>query len=78
MRKNRFTDLMEMIYQTVEEDITCGECYAEIDRYVDMLQSGNDPATVLPKVKLHLQQCSCCREELNALISILESQEETN
>lgn len=76
MKTNRFTNLMKMIFETVEEDITCGECYAEIDQYVDMLRTGKDPSMVLPEVKLHLEQCRCCEEEFHALISILESQEE--
>ena len=44
-----------------------------IDQYVDMLRAGQDPETVLPKVKEHLGQCHCCDMEFRALISILEA-----
>lgn len=63
-----------MIFSTEEEDITCDECYEHIDQYVDMLRAGEDAATVLPQVKIHLEQCRCCEAELRAFIAILEAE----
>ncbi len=68
----RFADLMQMIFATREEDITCDECFEHLDHYVELLQAGQDPATVLPQVKHHLEQCRCCEQEFRALITILE------
>ncbi len=66
--------LMRTIFSAEEEDITCDECYEHIDQYVDMLRAGEDAATVLPKVKIHLEQCRCCEMELRAFIAILEAE----
>jgi hypothetical protein len=68
------TGLMRTIFSAEEEDITCDECFEHIDQYVDMLRAGEDAATVLPKVKLHLEQCRCCESELQAFIAILEAE----
>jgi hypothetical protein len=66
--------LMRTILSAEDDDITCDECYEHIDQYVDMLRAGEDSATVLPKVKAHLEQCRCCEAELEALIAILEAE----
>jgi len=74
-------DIVKAVLSVPTDEITCGECYDVIDQYVDMLRAGQDPATVLPKVKEHLGQCQCCDMEFRALISILEaaaSKEETD
>lgn len=73
-KQKRFTNIMRMIFNTADEDITCDECYDQIDQYVDLLRAGQDPGEVLPRVKLHLEQCRCCEAEFNALITILEGQ----
>jgi hypothetical protein len=74
-KQKRFTNIMRVIFDTAdEEDITCDECYDQIDQYVDLLRAGRDPGEVLPKVKRHLKQCRCCEAEFKALITILEGQ----
>jgi hypothetical protein len=71
---SRFRNLIQMIFATQNEDITCEECFEHIDVYVDMLQKGQEPADVLPQVKRHLTQCRCCEAEFQALIAILETE----
>jgi deoxycytidylate deaminase len=73
-KQKRFTSIMRMIFSTADEDITCDECYDQIDQYVDLLRAGQNPGEVLPRVKNHLEQCRCCEAEFNALITILEGQ----
>lgn len=72
-RIKRFRDMMAEIFSIVDEDITCGQCFEHIDVYVDKLRSGEEPEHVLPEVKTHLAQCDCCREEFEAMITILEA-----
>jgi hypothetical protein len=73
-KQQELIDIVKMVISAPSEDeITCGECYDVIDQYVDMLRAGQDPETVLPKVKEHLGQCHCCDMEFRALISILEA-----
>lgn len=72
----QFRDMMNMIFSTQEEDITCDECYEDIDIYVDKLREGEDPTQVLPQVQRHLEQCACCHGEFRALITLLEAERE--
>ncbi len=64
---------------TQEEEMTCGECFEEVDQYVDMLREGKSAAEVLPLVEHHLTLCPPCREEFEALVEALRAvDEETN
>ena len=58
---------------TQSEEITCSECYAEVDQYVDMLREGSSPAEVMPLVKHHITLCPPCKEEFEALLVALEA-----
>ncbi len=71
---NRLARLIKTIFATEEGEIACSDCFEQVDQYVDLLRTGQDPATVLPQVRQHLDQCRCCHEELEVLIAILESE----
>ncbi|MEJ2512100.1 MAG: hypothetical protein P8Y72_10955 [Anaerolineales bacterium] len=61
---------------TQEEEMTCGECYEQVDQYVDMLREGKSAAEVLPLVEHHLTLCPPCREEFEALAEALRTIDE--
>jgi hypothetical protein len=56
---------------TLNEEITCSECFKEVDKYVDMLREGKQPSEVLPLVEHHLTLCPPCIEEFQALLTAL-------
>ena len=60
---------------TLDEEITCGECYQEVDKYVDMLREGKHPSEIMPLVEHHLTLCPPCKEEFQALLVALEAAE---
>ena len=62
-----------------EEDAPCDEVYARIDEYVEREVDKKDAAQLMPLVREHLDLCSDCCEEYEALLDILEktSQEES-
>ena len=66
--------MIEGIFSTREEEITCGECYEELDRFAELVLSGKDPAAAVPLVEDHLARCRCCREEFEALLAALKAQ----
>ena len=61
-----------------EEDAPCDEVYARIDEYVEREIDQKDAAQLMPLVREHLDMCSECCEEYEALLDVLEktSQEE--
>jgi hypothetical protein len=55
-----------------EEDLPCDEVYARIDEYVEREVGQQDAAQLMPLVREHLDVCSECCEEYEALLDVLE------
>ena len=55
-----------------EEDVPCDEVYARIDQYVEREVDKKDAAELMPLVREHLDTCSECCEEYQALLDVLE------
>jgi len=55
-----------------EEDVPCDKVYEKIDEYVEMEVDKKDAAQLMPLVREHLDMCSECCEEYEALLDILE------
>ena len=55
-----------------EEDVPCDEIYARIDEYVEREVDGKDAAQLMPLIREHLDICSECCEEYEALLHVLE------
>jgi hypothetical protein len=53
-------------------ELTCEQCFEELDRYVEAEVAGADPDAVVPRMRAHLEGCPACREDhesLRALVS---------
>jgi len=53
-------------------ELGCDECFAELDRYVELEVAGLDADAAVPGLRAHLEGCPACREEhesLRALVS---------
>ena len=55
-----------------EEDAPCDEVYARIDEYVEREVDKKDAAQLMPLIREHLDMCSECCEEYQALLDVLE------
>lgn len=69
--KHTLRKLLEIIALTRPDEIECDSCYAELDRFAEMLVAGKDPNTILPLVRHHLEICGACSEEFDALLKTL-------
>ena len=59
--------LIEGLLGPEEPEVGCEECFAELDRYVELELAGADPDTHLPGLRAHLAGCLACREEHQSL-----------
>ena len=55
-----------------EEEVPCDEIYAKIDEYVEREVDKKDAAQLMPLIREHLDLCSECCEEYQALLDVLE------
>ena len=59
------------IFSTRPDEIGCDECFEELDRFVELVLAGKNAAQALPLVQDHLERCSDCHEEFEALLAAL-------
>jgi predicted anti-sigma-YlaC factor YlaD len=60
--------LCEAISTHVDE-MSCAECYAQVDRLAELVLQNEDTPSSMPRVHDHLVHCQECREEFHALMS---------
>ena len=55
-----------------EEELSCEEIYSCLDEYVEKQVHSKDAAILMPLVREHLDVCSECCEDYEALLDVLE------
>ncbi|MGB7117081.1 MAG: hypothetical protein WBD56_13140 [Anaerolineales bacterium] len=74
-QKIMLTKLMHMVDQTQEEEDSCDDVLQLLDEYAEMVSRGEDAEKMMPLIKHHLDMCPDCREEVEALLSVMQSQQ---
>jgi hypothetical protein len=54
-------------------EVTCDECFASLDQYVELELDREDVDARLPGVAAHLEGCRACREEHDLLLVYVRS-----
>jgi hypothetical protein len=54
-----------------ERELTCDQCFQELDRYVELELAGADADNTIPGLRAHLQGCPACREDHDSLLAYL-------
>jgi hypothetical protein len=52
-------------------ELGCDECFAELDRYVELELAGADADAEVPGLRAHLRGCPACREEHESLLAFV-------
>jgi hypothetical protein len=55
-------------------EISCDECFDQLDRYVELEVSGVDADAAIPGLRAHLQGCSACAEDHESLLALVTSE----
>jgi hypothetical protein len=53
------------------EEVGCDECFAQLDRYVELELAGRDAEAEIPGLAAHLDGCPACREEHESLRALV-------
>ena len=56
-----------------EPYLSCDDCFALVDRYVEALLS--DPDHDMPGMRTHLAGCAACAEEARSLVGLVAEQD---
>jgi hypothetical protein len=66
----RFLKILELVR---EEDLSCSDMYARLDEFVEAeIKHGQDASTLTPLIHEHLDMCSDCCDEYEALLNVVE------
>jgi hypothetical protein len=64
-------DLIARLLGPAEPEVGCDECFAELDRYVELELAGADADAAVPGLRAHFAGCPACREEHESLLALL-------
>lgn len=48
-------------------ELTCEQCFDELDRYVELVVAGEPADERVPGMRAHLQGCPACAEDFRSL-----------
>lgn len=65
--------LIKALQITEEVEYSCDEVFRLLDQYAEVIVEGGEAEKLMPLVEHHLEMCGCCREELEAVVQILEA-----
>lgn len=69
----KLLQLLQVIDHTQAVEFTCADVYRLADQYAEMIRRHEDVSRLMPLVQHHLSFCVDCREELEALLRMLEA-----
>jgi hypothetical protein len=68
-------DLLARLLGPSGPELGCDECFAELDRYVELEVAGADADAAVPGLRAHLEGCPACREEHESLLALVRSEQ---
>ena len=54
-----------------EAELTCEECFDQLDRYVDLELAGGDAEHAIPGMRAHLVGCPACADDHDSLLDFV-------
>lgn len=65
--------LIAALLGPAEPELTCEQCFEQIDRYVDLELAGADADDAVPGMRAHLAGCPACLEDHASLVAFVAS-----
>ena len=73
-QRQRDQDLLKALLGPDGPELTCEECFAKLDRYVELELSGVDADAAIPGMSAHLEGCGACDEDHQSLRALVETE----
>jgi hypothetical protein len=67
-------DRMRALLGPAGPELTCDECFAELDRYVELELAGRPADQEIPDMRAHLEGCPACDEDHASLLAFVRRQ----
>jgi anti-sigma factor RsiW len=66
--------LLKRLLGPAGPEISCEECFEQLDRYVELELSGADADAASPGMSAHLEGCPACHEDHRSLRDLVEAE----
>jgi hypothetical protein len=66
--------LLARLLGPAEPELTCEQCFEQLDRYVEVELAGADPDSAVPGLRAHLEGCPACAEDHRSLLTFVAQQ----
>jgi hypothetical protein len=66
--------LLARLVGPAAREISCEQCFDELDRYVELELAGRDADAAVPGMRAHLAGCPACAEDRESLRALLRSE----
>jgi hypothetical protein len=70
----RSARVLRALLGPVGPELSCEECFEQLDRYVELELGGRDADATVPGMAAHLEGCPACREDHDSLRALLEAE----
>ncbi len=68
---HQITNLIELAITTKDDSLGCDGCLELMDQFAQAELDGTTIPEALECVRIHLEQCKCCKDEYEALMTAL-------
>ncbi len=68
---HRLNDLVGALVGPAGPELTCEQCFDELDRYVELELTGRDADAAVPGMQAHLEGCPACAEDHESLHALV-------
>lgn len=59
--------LLRRLLGPADPEVSCDECFEQLDRYVELELAGADADAAVPGMRAHLRGCQACAEDHESL-----------
>jgi hypothetical protein len=71
MNEAKRDDLLGRLLGPAGPELSCEQCFEELDRYVEFEVAGDDPDSRIPGMRAHLEGCPACAEDYESLRDLI-------
>jgi hypothetical protein len=72
MKRDQSCDrVLGRVLGPVAAELTCEQCFAELDRYVELTVAGEPADERIPGMRGHLDGCPACAEDFDSLRALV-------
>jgi len=65
--------LLRELDATQEVEFDCDQVHQLLDQFTEAVQRGENGAAWMPLIRAHLERCTDCRQEFEALLRVLQA-----